>query len=424
MQYFFQRMRGLSAATVMEERLRNLLTGAMEKVLPLINVQELEEELNREPEVVGGESWKKWEQIVLTRLLFRMAEVVALQNLRQECWSTEEGKEQLNSDSDKGKRKQEGGEEGGGKRQKKDLQESEVVRENDPVSPSLLPGNVSGQLELDEDDQELVEVLAQMAEQASSTTLAPLDGDCSNRNEEGGTVQMATPCLNKSPGKTPSANISRSSTRESGVFKENNPAPVSRTTSTPLVQAQSGIGGGNRNLTTDLVSRPQSEGEKLLPKRTISMPASTSEPWWATRKVRLKSKVSTGSSPIQTLPEVEKEKRVGNGKGEGIGNSDNFTRAETTRCNGHNIGVAGVLKSSDALGEKSKGNVSGVEESGENQEESEGKQGGTDGEQADRERNPGESGSKGWDTGGGRPGKSRAARRAEKRKLKREEVPS
>ena len=403
-------MRGRSAATVMEERLRNLLTGAMEKVLPLINVQELEEELNREPEVVGGESWKKWEQIVLTRLLFRMAEVVALQNLRQECWSTEEGKEQLNSDSDKGKRKQEGGEEGGGKRQKKDLQESEVVRENDPVSPSLLPGNVSGQLELDEDDQELVEVLAQMAEQASSTTLAPLDGDCSNRNEEGGTVQMATPCLNKSPGKTPSANISRSSTR---VFKENNPAPVSRTTSTPL-PAQSVVGAENRNLTTDLVSRPQGEGEKLIPTRTISMPASTSEPWWATRKVRLKSKVSTGSSPMQTLPEAEKEKRAGNGKGEGIGNLGNCTRAEATRGNGHNIGVAGVLKSSDALGEKSKGNVSGVEESGENQEESEGKQGGTDGEQVDRERN----------TGGGRPGKSRAARRAEKRKLKREEVPS
>ena len=150
---FFQsqlnaKMRGQSAATVMEERLRKLLTGAMEKVLPLINVQELEEELNREPEVVGSESWKKWEQIVLTRLLFRMAEVVALQNLRRECRSTEEGKQQLKSGSDKGKRKQEGGEEGGGKRQKKDLQESGVVREDGPVSPSLLPGNVSGQLEL------------------------------------------------------------------------------------------------------------------------------------------------------------------------------------------------------------------------------------------------------------------------------------
>ena len=320
-------MRGRSAATVMEERLRNLLTGAMEKVLPLINVQELEEELNREPEVVGGESWKKWEQIVLTRLLFRMAEVVALQNLRQECRSSEEGKQQLKSGSDKGKRKQEGGEEGGGKRQKKNLQESEFVRENDLVSPSLLPGNVSGQLELDEDDQELVEVLAQMAEQASSTTLAPLDGDCSNRNEEGGIVQMATPCLNKSSGKTPSANISQSSTR---VFKENNPAPVSRTTSTPLVPAQSEVGAGNRNLTTDLVSRPQGEGEKLIPNRTISMPASTSEPWWATRKVRLKSKVSTGSSPMQTLPEAEKEKRAGNGKGEWIESSGNCTMAETT----------------------------------------------------------------------------------------------
>ena len=209
---------------VMEERLRKLLTGAMENVLPLINVQELEEELNREPEVVGGESWKKWEQIVLTRLLFRMAEVVALQNLRQECRSTEDGKQQLKNGSDKGKRKQKGGEESGGKRQKKDLQESEVVRENDLVSPSLLPGNVSGRLELDEDDQELVEVLAQMAEQASSTTLAPLelDGDCSNRNEEGGIVQVATPCLNKSPGKTPSANTSRSSTKAYEVFKRRN----------------------------------------------------------------------------------------------------------------------------------------------------------------------------------------------------------
>merc|ERR1712013_373879 len=157
--------------------------------------------------------------------------------------------------------------------------------------------------------------------------------------------------------------------------------------------------------------------------RTISMPASTSEPWWATRKVRLKSKVGTGSSPNANTSRSRKRKRAGNGKGEGIGNSDNCTKAETTRGNGHNIGVAGVLKSSDALGGKSKGNVSGVEESGENGEESEGKQGGTDGEQVDRERNPGESGSKGWDTGG-RPGKSRAARRAEKRKLKREEVPS
>jgi len=404
----------------MEERLRNLLTGAMEKVLPLINVQELEEELNREPEVVGGESWKKWEQIVLTRLLFRMAEVVALQNLRQECRSTEDGKEQLKSGSDKGKRKQEGGEEGGGKRQKKDLQESEVVRENDPVSPSLLPGNVSGQLELDEDDQELVEVLAQMAEQASSTTLAPLDGDCSNRNEEGGIVQMATPCLNKSQGKTPSANISWSSTR---VFKENNPAPVSRTASTPLVPAQSGVGAENRNLTTDLVSRPQGEEEKLIPKRTISMPASTSEPWWATRKVRLRSKVSTGSSPMQTLPEAEKEKRVGNGKGERIESSGNCTMAQKTCGNGHNKEVAGVLKSSDTLGEKSKGNVSRVKVAGEDQEESEGKQGGTDGEQGNTEGNSGASGSKDLDTGG-KSGKSRAARRAEKRKLKREEVPS
>ena len=127
---------------------------------------------------------------------------------------------------------------------------------------------------------------------------------------------------------------------------------------------------------------------------------------------------------MQTLPEVEKEKRAGNGKGEAIGNSDNCTRAETTRGSGHYIGVAGVLKSSDALGEKSKRNVRGVEESGENQEESEGKKEGTDGEQVDRERNLGESGFKGCDTGEGRPGKSRAARRAEKRKLKREEVPS
>ena len=407
---------------VMEERLRKLLTGAMEEVLPLISVQELEEELNREPEAVGGESWKKWEQIVLTRLLFRMAEVVALQNLRQECRSTEDG-EQLKSRSDKGKRKQEGDEEGGGKRQKKDLQESGVVREDGPVSPSLLPGNVSGQLELDEDDQELVEVLAQMAEQASSTTLAPLDGDCSNRNEEGGIVQMATPCLNKSPGKTPSANTSRSSTKACEVFKENNPAPVSRTTSTPLVPAQSGVGAGNRNLTTDLVSRPQGEGEKLIPNRTISMPASTSEPWWATRKVRLKSKVSTGSSPMQTLPEAEKEKRAGNGKGEWIESSGNCTMAETTCDSGQNKGVAGVLKSSDTLGEKSKGNVNSVEVAGVDQEESEGKQGGTDGEQGNKKGNSGASGSKDLDTGG-RPGKSRAARRAEKRKLKREEVPS
>ena len=207
------------------------------------------------------------------------------------------------------------------------------------------------------------------------------------------------------------------------VFKENNPAHVSRTTSTPLVPAQSEVGAGNRNLTTDLVSRPQGEGEKLIPNRTISMPAATSEPWWATRKVRLKSKVSTGSSPMQTLPEAEKEKMAGNGKGEWIESSGNCTMAETTCDSGQNKGVAGGLKSSDTLGEKSKGNVNSVEVAGVDQEESEGKQGGTDGEQVDRERNPGESGSKGWDTGG-RPGKSRAARRAEKRKLKREEVPS
>ena len=43
------------------------------------------------------------------------------------------------------------------------------------------------------------------------------------------------------------------------VFKENNPAHVSRTTSTPLVPAQSVVGAENRNLTTDLVSRSQGE---------------------------------------------------------------------------------------------------------------------------------------------------------------------
>ena len=86
---------------------------------------------------------------------------------------------------------------------------------------------------------------------------------------------------------------------------------------------------------------------------------------------------------MQTLPEAEKEKMVGNGKGERIESSGNCTMAQKTCGNGHNKEVAGVLKSSDTLGEKFKGNVSRVEESGENQEESEGKQGGTDGEQGD-----------------------------------------
>ena len=216
---------------------------------------------------------------------------------------------------------------------------------------------------------------------------------------------MATPCLNKPPGKTPSANTSRSSTKACEVFKENNPAHVSRTTSTPLVPAQSEVGAGNRNLTTDLVSRPQGEGEELIPNRTISMPASTSEPWWATRKVQgLKSKVSTGSSTMQTLPEAEKEKRVGNGKGELIESSGNCTLAQKPCDNGHTKGAAGVLTSSDTLGEKSKENVNSVGVAGEDQEESEGKQGRTEGEQGNKEGNSGASGSKDLDTGG-RPGK-------------------
>ena len=70
-------MRGERAS--MEARLGDLLMGAVERMLPLLDFQGLQEELNREPEKIDGESWRRWEKRLLTRLLFRMAEAVALQ---------------------------------------------------------------------------------------------------------------------------------------------------------------------------------------------------------------------------------------------------------------------------------------------------------------------------------------------------------
>ena len=63
----------------MEERLGELMVGAVERMLPLLDFQGIEEELRREPENSGSESWRRWEQRLLTRLLLRVTEVVALQ---------------------------------------------------------------------------------------------------------------------------------------------------------------------------------------------------------------------------------------------------------------------------------------------------------------------------------------------------------
>ena len=45
--------------TSMEERLGELMVGAVERMLPLLNFQGIEEELRREPENSGSESWRR-----------------------------------------------------------------------------------------------------------------------------------------------------------------------------------------------------------------------------------------------------------------------------------------------------------------------------------------------------------------------------
>ena len=410
-------MRGDRATMV--ARLRDLLVGAVERVLPLLEFQGLEEELNREPENIEGEIWKIWEKRILTRLLFRMAEAVALQKDDFDSKVLQKTGDQLildrrNNLKEHGglKRKPEGIGREGNKRQKKDDNEQHLEAETNPASPSLLPDHDSQ--ELDEEDHELVEVLAQMAEEART----PLVSDSCNPGVQANT-DLATNLNQQPPGKNASAlgvsaGASKNFEGTSDVIKDTsvhlaqtapslNPTPhhtkdsiggrppyVQRASSTPAMATQI---DADRNRTFSNVMTPlpdisTSPGHKILPSRTPSLPAPSSEPWWASRKVKLKSKTSKEST-LMSLHEVDKS----------IGGAENLeTRSEMVQ------GVAA-------------GNNFETEKNGEKEDDT----GNESGEIARKEGEEEGSSSKG--ESGGKAGKSRAARRAEKRKLRREETP-
>ena len=445
------KMRGERAS--IEVRFGELLTGAVERILPLLDFQGLQEELNREPEKIEGESWRRWEKRLLTRLLFRMAEAVALQ--QGDFDSKSKGK---TGDQHEGlgrkvvlqehrglKRVAESSEKEENKRQKKDHDGHvlEVGTEVDPVSPSLLPDH--GSQDLDAEDQELVEVLAQMAEEGRepSSTTTPL---VSSNTGPGGEVNtdMAS-SLNELSDKNTgglgsSVDVSKNHDGASDLIKDatvrlvqtvppltrtpypindarvSHPPYVQRASSTPAMTAQTDTGRGNRtlsNVTTPLSRTSPSPGSMSLPFRTPSMPAPTSEPWWASRKVKLKSKTSTHSTPMPRHPEAEKST---------VGAETLETRSEIVQ------GEVGKGFETGKNGEKiaeedGTGNESGECPKKEGEDEgskTKGKNGKTVAGEEEEEVGSGKEGSN-WETGG-KGGKSRAARRAEKRKLRREET--
>ena len=411
-------MRGEEAT--MEARLGELLVGAVERVLPLLEFQGLEEELNKEPENIGGESWRGWEKRILTRLLFRMAEAVALQNIDIDSKEkTGDGNEVLdrrdNIEEHVGmKRKLESTGKEGNKRPKENHNDQNVEAETDPVSPSLLLDH--GSQELDEEDHELVQVLAQMAEDArgSSSTSTPLVSDSCNPGVKENTdlqINMNQPSGKNTSALSGNAGVSKSFVRTSDAVEgasvrlaqtdpSSTPTPypvsdargghpphVQRASSTP---AQIDPGRGNRilsNVTTPLPCTSTSPTSKILPSRTPSLPAPTSEPWWASRKVKIKSKTSIVSTP-SPIPEAEREAR---------GAENLETRGEIVQGAVDNSFETG--KNGEKItAEENTGTESGDIASDEGEDEGKGKR-------------------------GGKGGKSRAARRAEKRKLRREETP-
>ena len=368
----------------MEERLGELMVGAVERMLPLLNFQGIEEELRREPENSGSESWRRWEQRLLTRLLLRVTEVVALQQegpgSREEIGEKHKLCERRDNlvEGSRVKRVYEYGGKDQNKWQKKDHNEhiTDVEADNRPDSPSLLLDPSSQ--ELDEEDQELVDVLAQMVEEARvSTSLVKSNPDVGG--ETGVNTILATN-LNQSTGSAPSGSA--------GANRHVEGTEDDRVGQPPQVHRASSATTGNicTGTTSGIGNSPLSSVRSsniIISSRTPS-----SEPWWASRKVRLRSKTSTVSTP---LPDDEAERRTG-------GAESVKTRSE----NLPRVAVDGFEKGKNAE------EISEEEGVGNESEESAGKE------------DKGSSSKEGKEGAGGKKGKSRGARRAEKRKLRRE----
>ena len=249
--------------------------------------------------------------------------------------------------------------------------------ENRPDSPSLLLDPSSQ--ELDEEDQELVDVLAQMVEEARvSTSLVKSNPDVGG--ETGVNTILATN-LNQSTGSAPSGSA--------GANRHVEGTEDDRVGQPPQVHRASSATTGNicTGTTSGIGNSPLSSVRSsniIISSRTPS-----SEPWWASRKVRLRSKTGTVSTPA--LPDDEAERRTG-------GAESVETRSESLP----RVAVDGFEKGKNAE------EISEEEGVGNESEESAGTE------------DKGSSSKEGKEGAGGKKGKSRGARRAEKRKLKRE----
>ena len=248
--------------------------------------------------------------------------------------------------------------------------------ENRPDSPSLL---------LDEEDQELVDVLAQMVEEARvSTSLVKSNPDVGG--ETGVNTILATN-LNQSTGSAPSGRAGATRHVEgTGDDRVGQPPQVHRASSATTGNICTGTTSGIGNSPPSTV---HSSSNMIIPSRTPSLPAPSSEPWWASRKVRLRSKTGTVSTPA--LPDDEAERRTGGAES-----------VETRSENVPRVAVDGFEKGKNAE------EISEEEGVGNESEESAGKE------------DKGSSSKEGKEGAGGKKGKSRGARRAEKRKLRRE----
>ena len=383
----------------MEERLGELMVGAVERMLPLLNFQGIEEELRREPENSGSESWRRWEQRLLTRLLLRVTEVVALEQEGPDKSEETEEKHNLCERRDslvegRGvKRVYEYGGKDQNKRQKKDHNEhiTDVEADNRPDSPSLLLDPSSQ--ELDEEDQELVDVLAQMAEEARVSTSTSLVKSNPDVGGENGVNTILATNLNQSTAPSVSAGATRRA-EGAGDDRVGQPPQVHRASSSPATTANI-CNSTNSGIGYSPPSTVHSSSNMIIPSRTPSLPAPSSEPWWASRKVKLRSKTSTVSTP---LPDDGAERRTGG--------------AESVETKSENVASVTV---DDFEKGKNTEEISGTTEEESVDKESE--------ESAGKEEDKGSSSKEEKEGGGGKTGKSRGARRAEKRKLRREETP-
>ena len=253
--------------------------------------------------------------------------------------------------------------------------------ENRPDSPSLL---------LDEEDQELVDVLAQMVEEARvSTSLVKSNPDVGGENG-------VNTNLNQSTDTAPSGSAGATRRAEgAGDDRVGQPPQVHRASSSPATTANI-CNSTNSGIGYSPPSTVHSSSNMIIPSRTPSLPAPSSQPWWASRKVKLRSKTSTVSTP---LPDGGAERRTGG--------------AESVETKSENVASVTV---DDFEKGKNTEEISGTTEEESVDKESEESAGKEEKDKGSRSKEEKEG-------GGGKTGKSRGARRAEKRKLRREETP-